>query len=169
MTAAVGGLLGVAVLSLAGAATSAVFAAGDDAGRRRDLSVGGETWTGIEDSVRIATDIAVALGIGVALVLLALAVLTLRGSNAARVATGVLAGPYLGWALCGIAVDAGVVGFYPGWVRVVLLVAQITAAVLYVAVVVLLALPPSNAFFRPTVAERADGVERSDPVVSGRR
>jgi hypothetical protein len=102
----------------------------------------------------MAANIALAVGTVFGLVfvigLVVLALLNLRGNNVSRIITWVLAG--FGVCCMGIGSASSVVmpmKDVPGWFSAYMLVGSIVPLVIYIAIIVLLALPASNAYFKP--------------------
>lgn len=158
VTAAVGCLVTLAVLSLLSAVINlvarndAVDAAVRSAEQRPDAPAN------VANAARMGANVGLIGGVVVtvafAIAFLVLARFLLRGNNAARVTTWVVCGLSL---FCGpgaLALSAGTLQYYPAGLRTWTIAATVVSAVLYVAVIVLLALRPSNAFFKPQAQGR---------------
>ncbi len=73
--------------------------------------------------------------------------LLLRGNNVARIVTWVVTGILL--CCTGLGFTQGGGDAAPGWYTTMSLVMNVVGVLIYLGIIVLLLLPPSNAFFRP--------------------
>lgn len=100
--------------------------------------------------VNIGLAFGVGLNVVIAIVFVVLALLNMRGSNVARIIT---------WVVCGLflcCVGFGFIGSFqqtdavPGWYTAYSIINAALGLLIYIGVIVLLALPISNKFFKPT-------------------
>ncbi len=149
VTAAAGLMLFQVVLSLLGAIMTI---ANKDI--IRDAAEAQQPADGPQMDTDTIVNVALVFGIGfsvvIAIVFVVLALLNLRGSNVARIITWVVCGLFLcctGFGFIGSFQQTDAV---PGWYTAYSIINAVLALLIYIAVIVLLALPISNKFFKPT-------------------
>ncbi len=170
VTVAVGLMFGLVVLLLVSAVVSFL---GNTPEVQRAMDNFSSVSSGSSNSIQKYTPIISAIfGALFAVVIVVLAVLNLRGNNGARITTWVLGG--LGLLCCGLgtilspllmsvaannlqgdqkAAYQRLMDSYPGWYRPTSVAIGVLELLVMLGVVVFLALPASNAFFRKPVQE----------------
>jgi len=143
----------IAALALVGAVINLVARDAILDATLKNAARGGDLPANAESAARTGATIGMVLGILFALVvvagLLSLAVFNLRGNNVARIITWVVCGLYLFCGLLGLVGALSAFEYYPDWLKGWLLGSSVVSTLLYIAIIVLLALPASNAFFKP--------------------
>lgn len=153
VTAAVAAMAAVAVVSLVNAVVTVVSWDAVRDAALKDATTNQDASAQAENVARAFANAGVAVGLVVSLLLAAgfvvLALFNLQGNNATRITTWVVCGLALCCGLGGLATSVGVLGDYPGWLRGWVIGSAVVDSLLYVGIIVLLALPVSNAFFKP--------------------
>jgi len=147
VTAAVGLMFFAVVLNLVGSAISiSTSDTVNDAIEREMEASGGSNTNNV-----LTQGLTIGFSLILSIVFVVLALLLLRGSNGGRIATWVVTGI---WLLCGFCGLAG--GFFllaidgiPGWLIGYTIASGAISVILYIAIIVLLLLPASNAYFKP--------------------
>lgn len=102
-----------------------------------------------ETIANISTYVGVGFAVIGAILFIVLAMLLLRGSNAARITTWVICGLFLccvGFSGIGALTSTGT---YPDWFVAYQFASVAISAIVYIGVIVLLLLPASNNYFKP--------------------
>lgn len=167
MTAAAGLMMLLGVINLV--STVLALTVMDTAKQRfRDAAAAASTTDTTIDQTLTFITVIIVVGIIYNIIVVAalsvLALFNLRGNNATRITTWVVCGLFLVCGLCGIAgqgfnsvvtgddasqaLNQAAANMYPGWFNTVTIVTMVIQVLCYIGVIILLALPQSNAFFR---------------------
>lgn len=152
VTAAVAAIFAVVALNLIGSVISVAYADRiADAVERETEASGGSAGP----SNTITTFVSVGFSVVLSIAFIVLAVLLLRGSNGARIATWAVGGFWLLCGFCGLASSFFLLALdLPGWLTAYSIASSAVSVLLFIAIIVLLLLPASNDFFKPKPADQ---------------
>jgi hypothetical protein len=163
VTAAAGLMVTVAVVYLAAIAMSIVALTKVMSATSQEVQQAGGSATTAATTIKVTVGVTLVFELIVTVGLMLLAVGNLRGRNGTRITTFVVSGLFLLCAVCGSIGNAGVAAsmtgqgesqtqltqqLYPSWYIPATIALDIVLTLLYVGIIILLAVPASNRFFK---------------------
>jgi hypothetical protein len=163
VTAAAGLMVTVAVVYLAAIAMSVVTLTKVMSATSQELQQAGGDASAAATTIKATVGVTLVFELLVTVGLMLLAVGNLRGRNGTRIATFVVSGLFLLCAVCGSIGNAGVAAslpgqdqtqtqltqqLYPSWYIPATIALDIVLTLLYIGIIILLAVPASNRFFK---------------------
>ena len=163
VTAAAGLMVTVAVVYLASIAIAIVVLTKIMSATSQSIQQAGGDASTAATTIKITLGVTLGLELIVTVGLMLLAVGNLRGRNGARITTFVVTGLFLLCSVCGSAGNASMAAslsgtgssqtqltqqFYPSWYIPTTIALNVVLSLLYIGIIILLAVPASNRFFK---------------------